>query len=54
MPYIHVADCDAGVARARPLGAREILMPPTDIPNVGRFATLLDPTGAAISIITGA
>ncbi len=54
MPYIHVADCDAAVARARQIGAREILMPPTDIPNVGRFATLLDPTGAAISIITGA
>ncbi|MBM3224867.1 MAG: VOC family protein, partial [Candidatus Tectomicrobia bacterium] len=28
------------------------LMPPTDIPNVGRFYTFQDPQGAVISVIT--
>jgi predicted enzyme related to lactoylglutathione lyase len=48
--YVAVADCDASAARAKELGAT-VVMPPTDIPNVGRFATLIDPTGAAISIL---
>jgi predicted enzyme related to lactoylglutathione lyase len=29
------------------------LVAPTDIPNVGRFAVLLDPLGAAIAVIKG-
>jgi predicted enzyme related to lactoylglutathione lyase len=33
-------------------GEEGILVPPTDIPQVGRFATLQDPQGAAFSIIT--
>ncbi len=53
LPYVHVADCDATVAKATQLGAQSIMMPPTDIPNVGRFAVLMDPTGAAIAVITG-
>jgi predicted enzyme related to lactoylglutathione lyase len=27
-------------------------MPPTDIPTVGRFATIRDPQGATLSLIT--
>ena len=53
LPYIHVADCDAAVTRATKLGARSIMVPPTDIPNVGRFAVLIDPVGAAVAIIKG-
>jgi len=29
-----------------------ILVPPTDIPNVGRFCTFQDPQGAILSSIT--
>ena len=53
MPYIHVADCDASAAKATKLGAKSIMMPPTDIPNVGRFAVIIDPVGAAIAVIKG-
>jgi hypothetical protein len=53
LPYVHVADCDAAVAKATQLGAKAIIVPPTDIPNVGRFAVLLDPVGAGIAVIKG-
>jgi uncharacterized protein len=36
---------------AEALGAKT-LVPPTDIPNVGRFCTFQDPQGAVISAIT--
>lgn len=51
-PYIRVADCDASANTAKHLGA-QICVPPTDIPNVGRFAILADPTGAMVGIIRG-
>jgi predicted enzyme related to lactoylglutathione lyase len=54
LPYIHVKDCDAAVATANKLGAMAIVMPPTDIPGVGRSSVLIDPTGVAIGIIKGA
>ncbi len=53
LPYVHVADCDAAAAKATALGAQAITMPPTDIPNIGRFAVVIDPLGAAIAIIKG-
>jgi predicted enzyme related to lactoylglutathione lyase len=49
--YITVDDVDATVIKAEELGGK-VLMPPTDIPNVGRFATLMDPQGVMFSIIT--
>jgi uncharacterized protein len=51
VPYVAVADCDATVATAKRLGA-QVIVEPTDIPNVGRFATLLDPQGACIAFMT--
>jgi predicted enzyme related to lactoylglutathione lyase len=51
LPYVRVADCDASVAKAQKLGAKEVLMAPTDIPNIGRFAILLDALGAAVAMI---
>ena len=48
--YIAVDDCDATVQKATSLGARTYV-PPTDIPNVGRFAVLSDPQGAVFNII---
>ena len=49
--YIAVDDCDAAVTRAGELGAK-VLMPGMDIEGVGRFAMLMDPTGAAFAVIT--
>jgi uncharacterized protein len=48
--YVTVADVDATVGRAESLGAT-ILVPPRDIPEVGRFAWLRDPQGASLGII---
>jgi hypothetical protein len=50
LPYAAVDDCDATVARARKLGGK-VHFEPTDIPDIGRFAVLADPQGAAIAAI---
>jgi predicted enzyme related to lactoylglutathione lyase len=52
MPYFAVADCDGTTEKARGLGAR-VHVPPTDIPNIGRFAVIQDPQGAAFAYIQG-
>jgi len=49
LAYVGVDDVDASAKKATTLGAK-ILMPPTDIPDVGRFSLLQDPTGATIAI----
>jgi uncharacterized protein len=49
MLYLKVESADASAAKAIQLGAQQII-PPSDIPNIGRFAVIQDPTGAAISI----
>jgi predicted enzyme related to lactoylglutathione lyase len=49
--YVTVEDVDATVKLAEQMGAK-IIVPLTDIPNVGRFCTFQDPQGALISIIT--
>src|SRR5262249_44360530 len=48
--YFSVADADATVNKAKSVGAK-VMMPPTDIPDVGRFAFLTDPQGAAFAVI---
>jgi predicted enzyme related to lactoylglutathione lyase len=50
MPYVAVADCDATAAKATSLGA-QIIVQPNDIPDVGRFAALIDPQGACIAFM---
>jgi predicted enzyme related to lactoylglutathione lyase len=49
--YVTVDDADATAQQAEKLGGK-IMMPPRDIPEVGRIAVILDPQGAAIAIIT--
>jgi predicted enzyme related to lactoylglutathione lyase len=44
-----VADCDASVAKARELGATDIV-PPMSM-SIGRFAVLLDPQGASFTVM---
>jgi hypothetical protein len=50
MVYFMVEEADAAAARAGELGATTIV-PPTDIPTVGRFAMMKDPQGAAFAVI---
>ena len=49
--YVTVDDVDSTARNAEKLGAK-ILMPPTDIPTVGRFCVIQDPQGAVINAIT--
>jgi predicted enzyme related to lactoylglutathione lyase len=49
MLYIKADSADESAAKAVKLGAQQIVAP-SDIPNVGRFAVIQDPTGAHISI----
>jgi predicted enzyme related to lactoylglutathione lyase len=49
--YVTVNDVDATARKAEELGGK-IIVPPTDIPTVGRFCVLQDPQGATISAIT--
>lgn len=44
-----VTQVDQSVAKARQHGA-QVLMPPTEVPGVGRVALLKDPTGAHVSL----
>jgi hypothetical protein len=48
--YIAVADTDATVAKAESLGAG-VHVRGTEIADVGRFAVLVDPLGAAFSVL---
>lgn len=48
--YFAVDDCDRKVQQATALGG-SVMVPPDDIPGVGRFAILQDPASAAFAII---
>jgi predicted enzyme related to lactoylglutathione lyase len=50
LAYVAVDNCDKVSERATRLGAT-VTVPPTDIPNVGRFACWMDPQQAAIAIL---
>ena len=49
LSYVHVADVDASSARAVELGGTQ-LVAPRDIPQIGRFAVLRDPSGALFAL----
>ena len=48
--YITVDDVDAVAKKAQDLGST-MIVPPTDIPGVGRFSTFQDPQGGVINVI---
>ena len=52
LSYIDVGDVDAVTARVPALGG-EVLVPPFDIPNIGRCSILKDNTGAAVAFFQG-
>lgn len=49
-PYVCVGNADATAAQAKGLGAM-VIVPPSDIPGVGRFAVFGDPQGAGFAIL---
>jgi len=49
--YVTVDDVDATIARCKALGGT-VLMPPMDVPTVGRMACIRDAQGASINVIT--
>ncbi len=50
MAYITVDDVDGAARKTAELGGI-VLVQPRDIPNVGRFCVIQDPTGAAVGLI---
>ena len=51
--YIAVADVDASTRNAKEIGA-QVFMEPMDIPKIGRFSVLADPTGSVVALFKGA
>ena len=51
LQYVSVPETDAAFAKAQALGATA-MVPPSDIPGMGRFAVLADPAGAAFALWT--
>ncbi len=49
--YVTVEDVDASAKKVAELGGT-VVVPPTDIPNVGRFSLFQDPQGATLSVIS--
>lgn len=49
--YVTVDNVDETLARAEKLGGT-VVMPPMDVPGVGRMAVVRDPQGATLSVIT--
>lgn len=52
MPYAAVADVDRAAEKVAQLGG-SVCVPPTDIPQTGRFAVVGDPQGAYFSLYKG-
>lgn len=50
LPYFEVTNVDAVVAKAEATGG-SVRMPGVDMEGVGRMAALVDPSGAAFSVI---
>lgn len=49
LPYVGVDDIEASTQKAKSLGAT-VVKDVTEIPMVGWFSVILDPTGAAIAL----
>jgi predicted enzyme related to lactoylglutathione lyase len=51
LPYVQVADADAGWRTAESSGAK-LVAGPMDVPGGSRIATFFDPTGAAFAVVS--
>jgi uncharacterized protein len=50
--YVAVDDVDAAVCRIKQLGGA-VYVPPTDIPDIGRFSVVADPQTATLALVKG-
>jgi len=50
-PYVTVDDVDASAKLVEELGGT-VVLPPTEIPNVGRFCVILDKQGVSLNLMT--
>src|SRR5262249_11103277 len=50
LPYFGVADVDTSHGKIKQSGGFEVV-PPTDVPNVGRFSVAQDPQGASFGLL---
>jgi uncharacterized protein len=50
LPYVHVRDVDATIARVGGNGGK-VQLGATDIPGIGRFGVFADPTGAVLAVM---
>ncbi|MBN1211785.1 MAG: VOC family protein [candidate division Zixibacteria bacterium] len=50
MGYITVEDADETAKKVEQLGGK-VAVPPMDVPGVGRMITVIDPTGATVSMM---
>ena len=53
LTYVAVKDVDESTRNAKEIGAK-VFVPPQDIPKIGRFSVIADPTGAGIALFKGA
>lgn len=53
LSYITTADVDASATKVTALGGK-VVMPPMDIPNIGRFSIVQDPQGATFALYKNA
>jgi predicted enzyme related to lactoylglutathione lyase len=51
--YVAVTDVDASCRKARDIGAT-VVVEPMDLPKVGKFAVVRDPTGATVALFRSA
>ena len=49
--YVTVDNVDESCKRAADLGGK-LIVPPSDVPGVGRFAVIQDPQGALLNLMT--
>ncbi|MCB9686843.1 MAG: VOC family protein [Alphaproteobacteria bacterium] len=52
LSYWSVDDVDARTAKVEDAGGK-VIVPPTDIPTVGRFSLIADPQGAVVALFKG-
>ncbi len=50
MPYVHVADADRTIAKAKQLGS-DVKVAGMDVPGVGRIGVVVDPFGASLGVL---
>ncbi|MHC4421459.1 MAG: VOC family protein [Planctomycetota bacterium] len=53
LSYVTVDSVDASTSKAESLGAT-VDLPPTDIPTIGRFSVITDPTGGTLGLFQSA